>query len=265
MTRSPTAITPSAAGQRRALAVGGAGGGGRWLHALAEGSHAAAGGGGGGGGGSGSGDGGGGGGGGRLMGVTLGQTMLERATASSGSKSSGDASGIGPVGRAAALDVGAQRNDRRDDVAAQERDRGAVDPVLGHQHQRRYEDRERQHAGDEHGRGAPVPNAGLGQVHGGDGPRDRGGDQHRQHVGRGLVLLAVERDDQLARRRWRPPPRPPSGPRPRRWPTEPGSAGARRRDPPRRAGPARWPSARSTRGPRRPTRRRSWRSGRRRR
>ena len=202
--------------------------------------------------------------GGRLTGVTSGQRVRVRAMASSGSKSSGEVAGIGAVGRAADLQVGAQRDDRRDDVAEQERGRGAVDPVLGHEHERRHEDREStaRTVMSTVARAA-VPDAGLGEVHGGDRPRDRGDHQRREDVGRRLVLLAVERDDQVARRAWRWPRRPPSGPRPRRWPGAPGCAGARRRARPRRAGPARWPSARSRRRPPRPTRRRSWRSRRR--
>ena len=81
----------------------------------------------------------------------------------------------------------------------------------------------------------------------------------RQDVGRRPVVLAVERDDEVAARAspW-PPDDHQARPR-RRWPGAPGSGGGRRPGRPRRAAPGRWPSARSRPGPRRPTPRRSWR------
>ena len=67
-----------------------------------------------------------------------------------------------------------------------------------------------------------VPHVCLREVHRRDRPGDRGDHQRREDVGRLLVLLAVERDDQVAARASRWPRRPPSARRPRRWRGAPG-------------------------------------------
>ena len=134
------------------------------------------------------------------------------AMASSGSKSSGEVAGIGAVDGATDLQVGAEGDDGRHDVAEEEGGGGPLDAVLGHEHERRHEDGGREHDRDEHGGGAAVPDARLGEVHGRDRPRDRRDHQRGEDVGRLLVLLAVERDDQVAARASRWPRRPPSGP-----------------------------------------------------